>query len=104
VIVDTKRTPYKKFASIFLIVFEADRSTNACKKEVPIRVKGSTNTLFFRGGNLLCKSHCFEHISSQSLVQMIFMVDYNSNIIIYCIPQGIKKFSLLISCHHLANI
>jgi hypothetical protein len=55
-------------------------------KKVPIRVKGSTNTLFLQGGNILYKSHCFEHVSPQSLAQMISMVEYNSNFIIYCIP------------------
>jgi hypothetical protein len=35
---------------------------------------------------------------------MTSMVEYNSNFIIYCVPQEIKNFSLLISCHHLANI
>jgi hypothetical protein len=40
---------------------------------------------FFWDGNILRKSHCFEHVSPQSLAQMISMVEYNSNFIIYCI-------------------
>jgi hypothetical protein len=42
--------------------------------------------LCFWDGNILYKSHCFEHVSPQSLAQMISMVEYNSNFIIYCIP------------------